>query len=372
MSRSFEKLVSRRAMMRGTLTATAGLGAMVVVGCGEDSRPQAGSSTATALPATTATNTPPTAQTAAMWTQLPAGGGPSPRRDHSMTLDPASGLVYLFGGRRAGVSMNDLWTFDPKTMTWREIAVTGEKPPARFAQVALFDAGPKRLIITTGQGDGSIFFNDVWAFDPSSAAWTKLGTRASERPEIRYGAGGAHDAAGDRIFVSHGFTDRGRFDDTWSFDLTAETWTKLATKGAVPIKRCLTRCIWLADRGELLLFGGQTDATPFLGDFWSLNVAAAKWSEKKLSVLPGARNLYGSSFEGARWYIFGGNTADGPTAETWMFDIAGDVWAQVGASSAPPARYSSDAAIAGARMYAFGGHDGTTELGDAWALKLAG
>jgi hypothetical protein len=289
-----------------------------------------------------------------------------------MTHDSASGLVYLFGGRRAGISMNDLWTFDPKTTAWTEVVVTGASPPARFAQVAVFDPATMRLIITTGQGDGSVFFNDVWAFDPASKAWTELGPEASERPEIRYGAGGAIDRAGHRIFVSHGFTDQGRFDDTWSFDLAAATWTKLPTKGAVPIKRCLTRCIWLADRGELLLFGGQTDATPFLGDFWSLDVAGGKWSEKKPAVLPGARNLYGSAFDGARWYIVGGNTADGPTAEAWVYDIDGDAWSQVDASPSPPARYSTDAVISGTRMYVFGGHDGNTELGDAWVLHLTG
>ncbi len=373
---TFERLstrVSRRALLRGSAAGAAGLGAIALVGCGSGSSKS--TATVAASPTSAATIPPPSPTVLAArqaWTRVPAAGGPTARRDHSLTFNPDDGLIYLFGGRAKGVADNQLWTFDPATTEWRQIATAGVAPLPRFAHNASYDRAKNRLIVALGQGNGEAFFNDVWAFDASG--WTQLDAASPDRPEIRYGAGSAYDSAGARIIISHGFTDRGRFDDTWAFDLNGGPWTKIATSGAVPIKRCLTRCLWLPASGSLLLFGGQTDANPFLGDFWTLDVAKGVWIENKPPVLPGPRNLYGATLGegGKRWYAVSGNTAAGPTAETWVYDIASSAWSLVDASvAAPPARYSTDAAYAAGKLYIFGGNDGKGEIDDMWTLSPA-
>jgi hypothetical protein len=365
--------VSRRALLRGGAAGAAGLGAMALVGCGSGSSKSAATVAASPTNAVTPPAPSPTPVPAKpAWARVTTASGPTPRRDHSLTFNPDDGLIYLFGGRAKGVADNQLWAFDPKTTAWRQIAASGAAPEPRFAHNATYDRARKRLIVALGQGNGETFFNDVWAFD--AAGWTRLDTASTERPEIRYGAGGAYDAAGSRIVISHGFTDRGRFDDTWAFDLTGGTWTKIATTGAVPIKRCLTRCQWLPSTSSMLLFGGQTDDNPFLGDFWTLDVAKDVWTENKSPVLPGPRNLYGASLGegGKRWYAISGNTPSGPNAETWAYDLATSAWARVDAAGeALPARYSSDAAYAAGKLYLFGGNDGKSELDDMWALSPA-
>jgi hypothetical protein len=372
---SLHQQVSRRAVLRGLLATAAGVGAVSLIGCGDDAAPAAATpASPPATPTRTAAVSPTAIPAAAgAWVPLPATPpSPGARRDHSMTYDGDGHRILLFGGRRAGIAMDDLWSFDVATSTWTEVASTRDRPAARFAHTATYDASRKRLIVATGQGDGERFFNDVWAFDGASGVWRELGAQTTTRPEIRYGAGGAHDLAGNRIFVSHGFTSHGRFDDTWTFDLASETWTQVATDGDVPIKRCLTRCLWLPAAKRLLLFGGQTDATPYLGDFWSLDAAAGTWTELTPALLPGPRNLYGAALHesSGRWYIVGGNTAAGPTDETWYYDIAAATWTPVAAAKPPPRRYSPDAAIAGAGLYVFGGNDGTQDLGDAYTLSL--
>ena len=362
-----EHPISRRALLRTAALAAGGAGAMALVGCGSDDdakpTPTATPPTATAAPSTPAsTSTPPRPLS---WRMLPASG-PSARRDHSLTYDPDARRIYLFGGRARGVASNDLWALDIGAGVWTEVTVAGARPGERFGHNALYDASKKRLVVTLGQQDSSNFYNDVWAFDPATGAWSELGA-SGDRPEVRYGAGAAHDVEGNRLLVSHGFTDRGRFDDTWTFGLADDRWTKLTTKGAVPIKRCLTRCLWLPADERMLLYGGQTDDNPFLGDTWLLDETKG-WSEQKPDPSPGPRNLYGASLDksGARWYIVGGNTPDGPNADTWVYDMASAAWGKVEAIAAPPARYSADTAVAESTLILFGGHDGTTELADTW------
>jgi hypothetical protein len=275
--------------------------------------------------------------------------------------------LYAFGGRTQGAANAELWQFDVEGSAWAQIDASG--PGARFAHNAFYDAGRKRFIIALGQSDTG-FFNDVWSFDPVTSGWSQLDAASAEHPAIRYGSGGAYDVAGDRILISHGFTDTGRFDDTWQFDFKTHEWSQIATTGTVPIKRCLLRTLWVPGRNEMLLFGGQTDDNPFLGDFWSLDPVTGVWAEDAVATKPGPRNLYGADSTAARWYAVGGNTGDGPTGETWVYDIADDAWSIIPTAGDLPGRYSLDAAIAGTKLYAFGGNDGAGDLNDLWVLDV--
>ncbi|HZP56086.1 MAG TPA: kelch repeat-containing protein [Dehalococcoidia bacterium] len=357
--------ISRRAMLRAMLAASAGAGAVALVGCGGSD----GGEPTPALTPAPARPSPTPAPVRATWAPVAASGGPGPRGDHSVTYHASDGLLYVFGGRRGGVATDELWTFDPRSAAWTKLEPAGERPQARFGHNAVYDAAGQRLVVALGQ-NGSEFYNDVWAYGAGS--WTRLGG-GGDAPAVRYGAGAALDPASRRLLISHGFTDRGRFDDTWGFGLGPAGWSQLDVSGGRPVKRCLTRCAWAGDTRQLLLFGGQTDGTPFLGDFWVLDADAGRWSEQRPEVLPGPRNLYAAALDpaGARWYVVSGNTPDGPTDETWAYDIASGGWARVEAQGSLPARYSADAAFASEALYLFGGHDGQGELNDLWALRLS-
>ncbi len=374
MTDRLQQPLSRRALLRGAALGAAGLGALALAGCGGGD-----SAAGTATPSTPpSTQTPPPTTPAATaevptatWSRVAASGGPGPRRDHSTTFNPNDGRVYVFGGRTAGTSNAELWTYDPAAAKWRQVGSAGPGPAPRFGHNAFYDGTRKRLVIALGQGNGDAFFNDAWAYD--ARGWQQIDASPDERPQVRYGAGGAHDAAGDRFIISHGFTDRGRFDDSWSLDLAGGVWTKIATSGPVPIKRCLTRSLWLPDARSMLLFGGQTDATPFLGDLWTLDAAKGQWTERHPSPLPGPRNLYGAILDERtnRWYVVSGNTSDGPSGEAWAYALDTATWSMISpAGAAPPARYSADTAIGAGKLYLFGGHDGAGEVDDLWTLDL--
>ncbi|HEX2171079.1 MAG TPA: kelch repeat-containing protein [Dehalococcoidia bacterium] len=299
------------------------------------------------------------------------GPAPPARRNHPLTLAAGAGLIFLFGGRAQSDIKNDHWTQHPKTGEWSKVSPAGPRPDPRFGHEAFWDSARGRLIVTLGQ-QGSTFYNDVWAFDPATVTWREI-SGSGDRPQTRYGAGGVHDAAGNRFLITHGFTNQGRFDDTWAFDLSADAWSKTATSGPVPLKRCLARSAWDPAGGRLFLYGGQSNDAPFHGDQWALAVSAGAWTELEPAASPGLRNLYGASFHTTirRWYVVGGNTPQGRVNDAWAFDAAQGTWAPVEVGlNAPSARQGHDLTGAEGTFYLFGGHDGSSELADTWALRI--
>ena len=63
-------------------------------------------------------------------------------------------------------------------------------------------------------------------------------------PANRYGSCAGYDPIRNRVLVSHGFTDFGRFDDTWAYSLADGTWTDISPEGERPIERCLHACTY--------------------------------------------------------------------------------------------------------------------------------
>ena len=56
------------------------------------------------------------------------------------------------------------------------------------------------------------------AYEIAENAWRLLAPEDAG-PSSRYGHSAIYDPTGDRMVISHGFTDDGRFDDTWAFEL---------------------------------------------------------------------------------------------------------------------------------------------------------
>src|SRR5687767_3478533 len=236
------------------------------------------SSSALATPAPT-----PTAKPLA-WASLDVVG-PAAREDHTWTVDPGGDVAYLFGGRDGTTVFDDTWAFDLSTDAWTRLEPSGG-PPARFGHEAAWVSGVG-LVVFAGQADASTFFNDLWAYDPASEAWTEL-PGGEAQPTARYGSCASVGPDG-RLWVSHGFTEEGtRFSDTRAYDFATSTWTDETPIGTRPVERCLHGCWWTED-GALALYAGQTTGVTALDDYWRL--ADGRWT-RVAGSLPPARNLY--------------------------------------------------------------------------------
>jgi hypothetical protein len=308
----------------------------------------------TEAPSPAPVETPAEPPPALSWKRIEAKG-PGPRRDYSFAAAGAGSAALLFGGRAGGEPLGDLWSFADGT--WRQISADGPAP--RFGHNSSFIGG--RLIVFGGQGGQGVFFNDLWTFDAARESWRTL---ADDGPSARYGAGGT--ALGTALAISHGFTDAGRFDDTWSF---SKAWTDVSpASGPRPIRRCLHRLAYLKGLERLVLFGGQTNGEPFLGDTWLFDPASGTWTQVK-GPAPSPRNLYAAGATNSTLYVFGGNGNGGELGDLWSFD--GERWSELSPEKPrPSARSGIEFAVLGGSMLLFGGSDESGEVDDLWELTI--
>jgi N-acetylneuraminic acid mutarotase len=306
---------------------------------------------------------------------LKSEAGPGPRRDHSLAGHDGSGRLYLFGGRFQGQALDDAWVYDLASERWERLQPSGAAPPARFGHNAELSADGTEMLLFGGQA-GASFFNDVWLLNLADTRWEKVDGGAAPAP--RYGAGAAFDGTRGLLYVSHGFTDRGRFDDTWTFRTRQRSWDDASPPNgdARPLKRCLLRCGWDSTGEQLLLFGGQSNQAPFHGDLWAWEAKSRRWREIVAQPAPSARNLYASFLDQARglFYVLGGASREGNLQDVWTFDLRAEQWTPLSPTGdAPAARSAHAAALLPQRRVAmvYGGTSGA-EMEDVWLLELGG
>ncbi|MEX2160153.1 MAG: kelch repeat-containing protein [Dehalococcoidia bacterium] len=359
--------LTRRQLLKGAFLGSTGLAAAYLLGCSDGGN--GGSSPTATAPLPSAVAGTPAPPDVLEWRSLaPAGALPAGRQDHSLVSDGEH--LYLLGGQDAA-PMGDLWAYDVSGDAWSQLA-SDAGPAPRFGHNAIWHNETSRMIVFGGQGSGGAFFNDVWAYDPASGAWSQL---ASAGPSPRYGAAGTLDTDG-ALVITHGFTDQGRFDDTWRYDIVNETWTDISPDGRRPVERCLTRaCFTRVMDKHLLMFGGQTTETPYLDDLWGLLLGRG-WANLERNPKPAARNRYSMVYDEARdkLTLIGGNGAAGPLNDVWWFDATDEFWAMPRVVGTPPLhRFGHDAAwvSSSASVLVFGGTAGGSKVNELWELATS-
>jgi hypothetical protein len=298
------------------------------------------------------------------WHRLTLGRNPAAREDHTWTVDGAGRFAYLFGGRDGAKDFGDLWRYDLENDTWKKLSPGGKQPQPRFGHNAVWVDG-YGVIVFAGQR-GADFFDDLWAYDPDADKWTKLPANGAV-PKRRYGSCMVVGPDG-RLWISHGFTFAGRFDDTRAYNLKTKRWTSIAPDGRRPPERCLHDC-FTSTSGELVLYGGQDNGAFALGDMWVMGRDRA-W-ERMPDPQPKARRLYGVAEAGAYAYVFGGAGEDNaPFDDLWQVDRETLEFKRVKVDgTGPAARYAgtliSDPARG--RLLLFGGQ-GKVAKADVWEL----
>ena len=309
------------------------------------------------------------------YTLLPNGDtAPSGRVDGTIAYDPASRQVYLFGGQ-ASDFQNDLWVYSMEQKRWSQVSVSGTLPPARWGHTLLWDAKRNQLVMFGGQSRS--LFSDVWAFDVARGSWSQL-ARDDAGPSRRYSHSAILEPGRDRMVISHGFTNSGRFEDTWAFDLANNGWRNLTPSGTKPLRRCLHHAVYDAERSQMLLFGGC--ASGFgpcpLGDLWAFDLNTNTWTERTGQVKPAPRTHYGMVFDDARsqLVIFGGQ-GNGALNDTWEFDANRREWREATLQGAPPSgrsRHESTFGLDQKTAFFFGGtKDSGERTNELWMMGPA-
>jgi uncharacterized protein (TIGR03437 family) len=295
---------------------------------------------------------------------------PSPRVDGAVAYDPAGRQILLFGGQDAA-ARNDLWAYSLTQRRWSEVPASGTLPPARFGHTLVFDSARRRLIVFGGQASG--FFNDVWAFDLATSTWRQLSS-GNTGPSRRYGHSAVIDTARDRMVISHGFTNAGRFDDTWAFHLATNSWRDISPTANRPLRRCLHHAAYDPERGLMYLYGGCSSGSGPCpqGDLWSFDLSTNRWTERTPGNSPPPRQHYGMAFDEMRGklVVFGGS-GNGLLNDTWEYDPRASSWQSAPISGAlPSARDRHHAVYAADRgvVFFFGGSTSAGLTNELWML----
>lgn len=273
----------------------------------------------------------------------------------------------LFGGRfREGSSgaytfLNDVWAFDPNTMSWSQLAPQGEaagRPKGRMN--FSLDADPtndRMLLHGGGTTDFSTFTidSDTWAFDFETNSWQQL-ANADPQPPARIFHGSAFDIARQQLYVFAGGSENAFLEttfkrDMWRLDLATQTWSAVQGAEPWPLGRIKTEMLYDGPRDRIVLFGGHNDSQ--LGndnELWTFDLASQGWTLQKQGDVFNApalgfcdfpanfANIDPASPERRESHLFervgdgvilyGGRTDCGLAKDTWSLDMNTLEWTQ--------------------------------------------
>ncbi|HEX5216125.1 MAG TPA: kelch repeat-containing protein [Vicinamibacterales bacterium] len=308
------------------------------------------------------------------WTDVtPAAGAvPQRRSGHAMAFDPVRRIVIVFGGLLDDQSyLNDTWEWNTVAKTWTNVT-PGTSPAPRQGARLVYDSVNGRLVLVGGV-DANNFSPETWIWNLSARTWTKLTTTASSptgRPFVgRTFAGATFNPTaghGVTIFGGIGFQQGSNtvvdFNDTW--ELRGTVWTDVTPGGGNPPGRGWTQLVWDPLFNRIVMTAGYQVGPPAhsYGDTWSF--VNGGWSEiVPVANGPGIRDSYGMAYDTARNKIV---LFGGYLAD--VLELDGATWSQAVRTDWPPSQdrhvmaYDNDRDV----MFLYGG--GSSE---AWEYTFA-
>ena len=169
-------------------------------------------STACAQATPPATPPPPPTWTPIHPTPVPIEGiqlKPAKRAGAPMAYDTKTDRVIMFGGTEARPCwdecplIDETLIFETANNTWIQVSPT-DHPSARVDAAMAYDAELDRTILYAGFVSNENYSpQDTWSFDMSTVSWTKMKT---EGPPDRYGHSMVYDSESDRIILFGGWS----------------------------------------------------------------------------------------------------------------------------------------------------------------------
>jgi hypothetical protein len=136
------------------------------------------------------------------WEAMPTTGAATQRMSQSMVYDPIRRVSWVFGGGAYPNPGNELWSFNASTRAWRRVTPSGTVPaPRRFGAVA-YDSRHDVVMLWGGIYDDNSRYNDTWIFRPTTQQWVQLSPATSPPSPILNAEDLAYDPEND-VFVLH-------------------------------------------------------------------------------------------------------------------------------------------------------------------------
>ncbi len=205
---------------------------------------------------------------------------PSPRSLFTMTSDPATQTVWLFGGLNEYSSsyLEDMWGM--RNGQWFMKAAK-DVPGRCDAPLAVFDTNRSKVVFACWpSGDLEI---DVYEFD--GAAFKKIET-TKDRPDARRFGTLVYDETLKKVILFGGYDGQDFRDDTWTWD--GANWTEV--KKDKPDNRSLHAMWYDPLQKKTLIYGGIgrdsiEDHVERFSDMWAFT--GTGWTKLNVTTTPG-------------------------------------------------------------------------------------
>ncbi len=256
-------------------------------------------------------------------------------------------------------------------------------PSARHGAKMISDPVGKQVILFGGRGEGEIvgdLYNDVWRLDLETHRWEEIETSTGPTPRLSPGL--VYDTAHHQMILFGGYSDQGRINDTWLFDLNSYEWEEV-TPDLSPPGRSDMGMAYDGTNHIAMLYGGMCieSQRDMCDDTWIFDPETNIWVEKNPLSSPPV--IYGHSLDydtqmdqfllwGGHMSEFsqGGMSSAGYNESIWTYNYADDQWLEIppGNQSHPSARYWHQAAYDSGYpgLLVFGGDSGNRYMTDTW------
>jgi len=241
------------------------------------------------------------------------------------------------------------------------------QPSGRFLH-AMANIDGDQVLLFGGRHTTSGNFDETWVYDLSANTWAQQ--IPSSQPSARYGSAMAK-IGGDQVLLFGGYDST--FDnETWVYDLSDNTWTNKS-----PISKPSARYLHsMANIGgdQVLLFGGHDGAHD--NETWVYDLSDNSWTQQSPVSQPSGRynhTIAAFGLGGDQVVLFGGY--DGASDnETWVYDLSDDNWTLQSPTSQPSARTKHAMAafvVGGDQVLLFGGLVGSSNNNETWVYDLS-
>jgi N-acetylneuraminic acid mutarotase len=262
---------------------------------------------------------------------------------------------------------------EPVLYNWMNVSPP-KSPSDRFGSAMDYDSRLGKGVMFGGAHD-NWYTNDTWTYDLDTNIWTRKDP--ADAPEIRESHTMAYDSATGEFVMFGGFGRR-KLTDTWTYNLSTNTW-KNPNPATGPGERANSCIIYDSTHDKMILFGGF-NAREVFGDTWTYNPSTNEWKNMTPSIAPSARWGHAMVYDRAHGVVvlFGGKNGDVYLNDTWTYNLSTNTWTEMNPLILPPARAQSTMVYNCAQEVGilFGGgckndQCDTCDLCDTWTYNLS-